>query len=178
MARAIANCVCAICGAHFTSYATKANREEAASWEEWASEHFTTCPECYKKQQAAKAAEKYAEITAKYPLPELKGTEKQIAYAATRREQYLVEHDTYIKASARYAKIAKEKSKELIAIADSNNTPLWKALDRSLRSSPSYDAFIVLLFLSGDCREILDTLAGNPTREQTCILIAAHLKKI
>lgn len=51
MARATAICTCKKCGAEFEKVATKHNRREADSWEEWAIATFDTCPDCYKAQK-------------------------------------------------------------------------------------------------------------------------------
>lgn len=49
MAQARAKCTCKECGAEFIRTATKRNRTEADSWEEWAKSTFDLCNECYKK---------------------------------------------------------------------------------------------------------------------------------
>lgn len=49
MAQARAKCTCKECGAEFIRTATKRNRAEADSWEEWAKSTFDLCNECYKK---------------------------------------------------------------------------------------------------------------------------------
>ena len=87
MARAIANCTCSVCGAKFERVEFKSNRAQADAWKEWAEEHFTICPECYQKQQMAKAEALAAELG----LPQIAGkSDKQIAYAASLRAKYLV----------------------------------------------------------------------------------------
>lgn len=55
MAKAKAICKCRKCGATFESTKICYNRKEADNWEAWASEHFDLCPDCYAKEQSAKA---------------------------------------------------------------------------------------------------------------------------
>ena len=54
MAKATAICTCKECGKEFTKEATKRNRKEADSWEEWAEANFDLCPQCWGKQQREK----------------------------------------------------------------------------------------------------------------------------
>lgn len=86
MAKAIANCTCSVCGAEFSKVAFKNNRAQADSWKEWAEEHYTICPECYRKQQTAKGEALAAELG----LPQITGkSDKQIAYAVSLRAKFL-----------------------------------------------------------------------------------------
>lgn len=78
MARVKINCKCELCGEKFTHIKTKYNREQADSYEEWAKENITICPDCYKANAEAEAKKTASE---KAELPVLTGTEKQIAYA-------------------------------------------------------------------------------------------------
>ena len=54
MAKAIAKCVCAECGAEFERVAFKRNRREADEWIEWAQANLNKCPQCWGKEQRAK----------------------------------------------------------------------------------------------------------------------------
>lgn len=86
MAKAIANCTCSVCGEKFGKVAFKNNKAQADSWKEWAEEHFTICPECYRKQQSEKGEALGAELG----LPQITGkSDKQIAYAASLRAKFL-----------------------------------------------------------------------------------------
>lgn len=58
MAKATADCVCRICGEHFTRTQICRNRKDADSWEEWAAKTFDLCPEHYKEEQRAKESAK------------------------------------------------------------------------------------------------------------------------
>ena len=46
MAIAKATCRCAICGEEFEYRTYRRNRREADSFEAWAAEHITECPDC------------------------------------------------------------------------------------------------------------------------------------
>lgn len=92
MARAMANCACATCGKTFERVMYGNNRRDADGKAAWASEHFTECPDCAEKRvRAEREAENAA--TAKNAseagLPQLSGSEKQIAWANTLREKTL-----------------------------------------------------------------------------------------
>lgn len=92
MAKATANCACATCGQAFERIMYGANRNDADRKAEWASGHFTECPECEaervkrERDEANAAAAKNAEEAG---FPALSGTEKQIVWANTLREKTL-----------------------------------------------------------------------------------------
>lgn len=103
MARAIAECTCATCGAKFEKVQFRPNRKMADEWQAWAEENCTTCPECFRKEKQEKDAAKAAEIIERFSLPEITGkSEKQIKFAADLRTKLLVKPET-------------EKSLQLIA---------------------------------------------------------------
>ena len=86
MAQAKAICKCERCGQSFTKIATKYNRREADEWVAWAEKNYTVCTDCYKAEkqaeEAAKAEKMTAEITSRFELPELIGSEKQVRWAS------------------------------------------------------------------------------------------------
>lgn len=51
MARAIAECTCATCGAKFERIQFRPNRKMADEWKEWAEENCTVCPDCWQKEK-------------------------------------------------------------------------------------------------------------------------------
>lgn len=67
------------------------------------------CPDCYKKWVNEENARQAAEILGELQLPELTGTEKQIAYAKSLRDAYVAEDGTDEKSNAE----------------DYDNMPLW-----------------------------------------------------
>lgn len=92
MAVASIKLVCKTCGNAFVWKKTCYNRAEANNSEEWARNNVEQCSECWKKEQAEKkkvreieSAKKYEEELGKHDLPELEGTEKQVAWANTIR---------------------------------------------------------------------------------------------
>lgn len=95
MAKATIECTCPECGAKHTWSVICHNRREADNWEQYhADDTDRLCPACYAKQQAAKRAEEReaenkaaAEKAGALGLPELSGTEKQVAWATTIRQQ-------------------------------------------------------------------------------------------
>ena len=87
MARVKIECTCKVCGEKFTHIKTKYNREQADSYEEWAKEHITICPDCFRRNETETEINK---AESKYQLPELTGkSEKQIAYARKLRAEYI-----------------------------------------------------------------------------------------
>ena len=97
MAKAKIEMTCATCGATYTAEKHCYNRREADSWEAWMANQEGCCPACYRNAAAERrAAERDAENaaaakrTAKLDLPALTdGTERQIAWATTIRQQAL-----------------------------------------------------------------------------------------
>lgn len=99
MAKAEIKCTCPECGAKHTWSVICHNRREADNWEHYhADDTDRLCPECYAKQQAVKRAEAReaenkaaAETAGALGLPELSGTEKQVAWATSIRQRALDE---------------------------------------------------------------------------------------
>ncbi len=90
MAKARVTCTCKICGATFTRETIKRNRAEADNWEAWAAENIDTCPGCFRAQQQK---EKELEAAARSSqLPQLQGSEKQVAWANTIRDKMISEN--------------------------------------------------------------------------------------
>lgn len=91
MAKAIVMCKCEKCGKEFKKEKICHNRSEANSFEEWAKENCTECPECYKARIESQKAEKANVLKEKYNLPEIIGaSEKQVNYANSLRDEYIV----------------------------------------------------------------------------------------
>lgn len=94
MAKATAVCTCATCGETWTVTTIRANRRDAESWEEWMAENADECPNCREariQRERDEANAKAAASAKEAGLPELTGTEKQVAWATTLREKALVE---------------------------------------------------------------------------------------
>ena len=103
MARARAICKCATCGRTFEVIAYKNSSREARSFEEWAADHITECNDCAEKRRAAKRAEENAKAASEAQengWPELTGSEKQVAWATTIRQQQISELAEKVKPEA------------------------------------------------------------------------------
>lgn len=90
MSWATATCKCERCGSIFHPRKECYNSTKAAEWEEWAADHITVCGECKEKAVQAKRAEQAseaAENAAASGYPELKGSEKQVAWALRIRQE-------------------------------------------------------------------------------------------
>lgn len=98
MAIAKAQCTCSTCNRTFIYRKNCANRPAADSFEAWAQENITECPDCraariqsQRDQENAQAAQTAAD----QQRPALKGSEKQIAWATTIREKCLASVTSY-----------------------------------------------------------------------------------
>lgn len=98
MAKATITCTCPECGATHYYTAMCHNRREADSWEHYHADEATTrlCPDCYAKQRAEQRAEEReaenkaaADKAGEFGLPALTGSEKQVAWATTIRQNAL-----------------------------------------------------------------------------------------
>lgn len=90
MAIAKATCTCGACSELFEVRVNRRNRKEADSFEAWAVENITECNDCkWKRIQAARTAENQAAADAakEMGLPELTGSQKQIAWAESIRQR-------------------------------------------------------------------------------------------
>lgn len=74
---------CEGCGEMFRHRKACQNRDAAADYEDWARENITLCPACYREGMERIQMEKDAAAIAEKGLilPEIDGTEKQIAWA-------------------------------------------------------------------------------------------------
>ena len=88
MAQARVEITCVECGRTFVHKRICNNRSDADRYEEWASEHITTCPDCYGKQKRAEERARLdqqtmeaKEVIEGIDLVELAGTEKQVKWA-------------------------------------------------------------------------------------------------
>lgn len=80
MAKATVECTCPKCGRTYTKTKICYNRSEAESWEAWMREYYDgLCSDCYAEQRKAEEAAKTDAANA--GLPELTGSEKQVAWA-------------------------------------------------------------------------------------------------
>lgn len=81
MAVAIIKRVCEKCGCEFEHRKACGKRYEADSYEKWAAEHITMCPECYEKECKESEERMIRAQAVRLGLPALEGTVKQIAWA-------------------------------------------------------------------------------------------------
>ena len=108
MAIAKAICKCEVCGKTFEFRKERANRSEARSFEAWAAENITKCPECKSKEWKEKIRK------ANEGLPNLTGSEKQIAWASDIRAKAIWNLQELLNDKA-----FKDVSEDLSAFADS-----------------------------------------------------------
>ena len=109
MAKATVTCTCCECGKSFTASKILASRDQANNWKEWAVSNIIECDDCKEKARQAEREEanvKAAESAKEFELPELTGSEKQVAWANTIRVGYYTE---YSKVVDGYTKLTKEQ---------------------------------------------------------------------
>lgn len=85
---------CEHCGKEFEHIHTCRNSTEAGTYEAWARENLTTCPDCYAARKRAHQLDAVSTYTSSFseqhPLPKITGvSEKQIAYASSLREKFI-----------------------------------------------------------------------------------------
>ena len=90
------------------------DRQRKSDW------HFSgLCPECYKKQleeERAAANKEAAEKSAEMELPELSGTEKQVAWANTLRVKVIERYEAILEKSG--DKASKSRREEIVSCMD------------------------------------------------------------
>lgn len=85
---------CEHCGKTFEHIHMCRNSTEAGTYEAWARENITTCPDCYAAQKRAHQLDAVSgymsSFSEQHPLPQITGvSEKQIAYASSLREKFI-----------------------------------------------------------------------------------------
>ena len=89
MAKVQVECKCEKCGKHFTVTAIKQNRRDADSFEQWAINHITLCPECSTQARREEERQRTAPANELIGNTELSGTEKQVAWATDIRRSMI-----------------------------------------------------------------------------------------
>ena len=85
---------CKECGNEFEHRKKCYNSKDRESYEAWATNNITICPECYTKRKRQEEREKREKFYAEYGIPAITaGTEKQIAYANKLRDEYFERHE-------------------------------------------------------------------------------------
>ena len=96
MILAHATCTCKRCGKTFERESRWWNDQKAREWEGWAAKNITLCPECKYDDYVAGAA-KLAGKASAIGLPELEGSDKQVAWAEYIRAELLESAEEYLK---------------------------------------------------------------------------------
>ena len=86
---------CEECGNEFEHRKKCYNSKDRESYETWATNNITICPECYLKHKRQEKREKREKFYTEYGIPAITtGTEKQIAYANKLRDDYFELHES------------------------------------------------------------------------------------
>ncbi len=157
MAKATATCTCEKCGATFVKTTIRNNRTEANNWEEWAVDHYTTCPECEAKEYAEYVA-KIMKEAEENGLPELRGTEKQNNWAVQIRQDKITAISAWIEECR-----PNSKAKDIALAEDIMNYVL--TIDKSRWWIDHRNCSVREIFF--ECRPlILERKKAMPTSEQ------------
>ena len=164
MARAIAECTCAQCGAKFEKVQFRPNRKMADEWKEWAEENCTVCPDCWQKEKQEKDAAKAEALIEELHLPEIVGkSEKQVKYASDLRNKYIVRSAEYIRFMHNCLfdeQFKGRKQCEAEAKKEGLSVSAW--IEKRANSTPydyeNHAAWTVLH--SSEAREIIDALTS------------------
>lgn len=86
MPRAKIDLTCKYCGDKFTHVKDGLQNANAViSYNKWAQEHIDTCPNCYKTVRKDEERKQQDDLLEGINLPDLEGSEKQVAWAETIR---------------------------------------------------------------------------------------------
>lgn len=141
MAKAEARCTCKVCGQEFFVRAYRRNSREAREFEDWAVDNIDVCEDCRRE-----AERKEAEAVSG-DLPELKGTEKQVAWAYTLR-----------------VKAIKGVEKAITAYLDSSKMDLAEPILRTLKAKDAAKFWIDNRDLYPS--QMIDLIAAEIQQEQ------------
>ena len=150
---------CSECGCTFTHRKECRNRREADSYESWAADHITTCPECSRKERQERNASalqsKLDELG--ISLPAIEGvSDKQVAYAESVRERYLAENLVRIE---RYNKMQQllndaEQVANFARLCEEHGMTVEEGIRQNMEAMGL--TTVQLLLTSTSAREILD----------------------
>ncbi|MBR3795720.1 MAG: hypothetical protein IKK34_06795 [Clostridia bacterium] len=160
MAIAKVDITCKDCGCTFTHRKSCHSRPEADDYERWASRNITICPECNHKHRVAAMVDTLKQHG--FALPELTGvSDKQIAYAQSVRERYLLDNlnrvDKYRRFQGRLNDA--EQMAQLAQVCTEQGTTVEDAINEYKRSM-GFDTMQIML-TSANAGEILDAHAHH-----------------
>ena len=159
MARAIAECTCATCGAKFEKIAFKYNRTEANKWKAWAEENLDVCTDCWRKLNQEEDAAKAAEIIECFKLPEITGkSDKQIKYASDLRNKLLAQEESAKRLAGIVRFLNDDKCKEDAAKQGMNVEEY--AEKQAARAWVINGKALCIILRTGEARDIIDALAN------------------
>lgn len=102
--------ICVKCGKAFSRREKFYNRDEANRWQDWAEKTITLCPECSKEKWVSEIPDEITEFEQENNLPDLIGSEKQIAWARKIRYKRLKSHSAKILECLKKAIVGFEES--------------------------------------------------------------------
>ena len=164
MAMATVTCACRECGAEFKASRRCANRAAADDYVEWATRNLDLCPACYRAEKRREAEEQVAAQLKEWgvTLPTIEGvSDKQIAYAASLRTQYLAsELKKLVSIWAKTVLFARTNPAEAAANCAAHGATVEQALEGVLREYPGVRV-VDFVVTSTSARDLIDKLKGE-----------------
>lgn len=164
MAMATVTCTCRACGAEFMASRRCANRAAANDYVEWATRNLDLCPACYRAEKRRETEERVAAQLKEWgvTLPPIEGvSDKQIAYAANLRAQYLAsELGTRVSIWAKTVLFARTHPDEAAANCAAHGATVEQALERVLHEYPGVRV-VDFVMTSTSARDLIDKLKGE-----------------
>lgn len=121
MAKAKIVITCKKCSKSFTWSKTCANRAEADATQKWALNEISECPDCVFQEKIEYENKKAKEMTEELNLPQLEGSEKQIAWANTIRVKFIEDYNS-ISSTPRNKRFKNTFEK---IVANENSAKFW-----------------------------------------------------
>lgn len=161
MAKAEVRCVCETCGETFKKSSDQCNRSAADKWEEWAKDHYTMCPKCYREyvrecEEAKKAKETEEGKRLAFEKPQMIGSEEQCKWAywilkkwienynslRSSKITYCTEHDVDEEKAAKLFDKIKKADAVATWIIENHSNAYWWIDNRENLDNKWYENFV------------------------------------
>lgn len=140
MAKATAHCTCKTCGATFYKSTVKSSRSQADRWEEWAIGYYDECPNCYHERiemEREKEEKLASEVADEMELAELKGSDKQVAWALRIRKAFIEDMEKEFEQLTKILEKKKAKGSSSLERAEESYNEITRTYDFILSNKDS-----------------------------------------
>lgn len=121
MSKATATCTCEKCGKTFEITAYRRNRADANEFEKWVKDTITICQDCERLEKDQAIRSKAEELG----LPALTGSEKQIKWAMSIRDEFLSDAERWEARFGDDIASADIFKRQIKIIVDAKTTARW-----------------------------------------------------